>query len=82
MFHYKKVEYLNTANNVLATAMETGFEEHLLQNQIFKDSPPRISVDRENATLKFVWKGDTTSIAFEEKEGYLTLLRKILFVMV
>ncbi len=79
MFHYKKVEYLNTANNVLATAMETGFEEHLLQNQIFKDSPPRISVDRENATLKFVWKGDTTSIAFEEKEGYLTLLRKTFY---
>ncbi|WP_292267080.1 HAMP domain-containing sensor histidine kinase [Butyricimonas sp.] len=76
---YKKVEYLNMVNNVLAKAVETGFEEHLVRNQTIRQNYPQVGVDLDKRTIGLVWRGDTTVMSFDNENGYLGALRKVCY---
>ena len=44
LIQFKQVEYLNTVNNILSGAVESGFEEYLVGNRVIVQEPPSVSV--------------------------------------
>ena len=82
LIQFKQVEYLNTVNNILSGAVESGFEEYLVGNRVIVQEPPSVSVNPDDKIVKFVWKGDTTIINYDKDAGYLGVFRKVCYDLV
>lgn len=76
---YKEAEFTTNVNEILVTAVETGFEEYLVGNKTLRQNYPRVSFDIDQELVTFVNRGDTTALNFNKGGGYLGLIRKIYY---
>ena len=78
----KKIEYLNLVNSTLSGAVESSFEEYIVRNQSKLEDPVIISVNSGESLVKFVSRGDTTILNYEQDYGYLSVLRKVCYDLI
>ena len=78
----KKIEYLNLVNSTLSGAIESGFEEYIVRNQSKLEDPVIVSVNSGESLVKFVSRGDTTTLNYKQDYGYLSVLRKVCYDLI
>lgn len=79
---FKKTDYLNLINKTLSEAIESGFEDYVVDNIARLRYPVSISVNSDESLVKFSLNGDTTILKYNKDAGYSGIFRKVCYDLI
>lgn len=82
VIEFKKTDYLNLINNTLSGAVESGFEDYVVDNTARLRYPVSVSVNSDESLVKFSLNGDTTIMSYNKDTGYSGIFRKVCYDLI